>query len=50
MQVDAQTVIEGLSRQIGDLTVRLVVAEARAEQAERALVDRMAEQESPGGE
>lgn len=46
MKVEAQQVIEALSRQIGDLTVRLAVAEVRAEQAERALVDRSAEQEA----
>lgn len=48
--VDAQAVIEALSRQIADLTVRLAVAEARAEQAERSLVDLMAEQEAAGAE
>ena len=44
-QVDAQDVIDRLSREVGALTVRLAVAEARAEQAERALVDKAAAEE-----
>lgn len=46
MPVDAQMVIESLSRQIADLTVRLAVAEARATALERAEVDRAAAQEA----
>lgn len=46
MEVDIAAVVIRLSRQIGDLTVRLAVAEARAEQAERSLVDLAAQEES----
>ena len=50
MEVDVQAVIERLSRQIADLTVRLAVAESQVAAYERAEVDRMAAQESKNGE
>lgn len=48
--VDAQTIIDKLSREIASLTVRLALAEAQAEQAERALVEHVAESEGAHGD
>jgi hypothetical protein len=49
MQVDVQQVIQKLAAQIGDMAVRLAVAEERAEQAERRLTDLVAEEEAVDG-
>lgn len=45
MEVDPNAVLARLSKQIGDLTIRLAVAEARAEHAERQVVDLLADKE-----
>lgn len=49
MTIEAQDVIDRLARQVSDMAVRLAVAEARADNAERSLVDALAEQESDDG-
>lgn len=50
MKVDVQQVVEKLAAQIGDMAVRLAVAEERAEQAERRLIDLMANEEAVDGD
>ena len=50
MQVDVQQVIDNLGRQVGDMAVRLAVAEARVAAFERAEVDRIATEEAADGE
>lgn len=50
MNVEVQAVIDNLGRQVGDMAVRLAVAEARIAAFERADVDRVAAEEAADGE
>lgn len=45
-EVDAEVVLRRLATHVGDLTVRLAVAEAQVAAYERAEVDRLAVQEA----
>lgn len=46
MEPDINEILSALAKHIGDLTVRLMLAEARVAAFERAEVDRLAEQEA----
>ena len=49
MEPDINEVLATLAKHVGDLTVRLALAESRAAAFERAAVEQMAEQESDDG-